>query len=261
MSSQKTWKDYGLDLEKTGDGSPSLRLKPEKSDSIVRPESMHHSGGAASETQMIYDPVAHWVWDHVQKPNFIVVGLGLGYIEFSLGLQALRRFKGFSRELGIGSLVSFESEEFLRDALKSWLFGSRVYSGEIESTYDEIIRSLGASMEEEKLLSKLMRDWLDQGQWIIKGTLNDKSYREVPEGSINGIFYDPYSSKTTEGLWKEDFLKSFINHLSSKQAVALSTYSCSGSLKRALQSQNFQIEKRTGFKSKKNQIWAQRHRP
>lgn len=84
----KSWSEIGFSLEKTQDGSPTLRRhEPTRSD-FQTGESMHHSGGAWEETLYIYKPVIEKIKEwNISKPAFLSVGLGLGYVELMIAKE------------------------------------------------------------------------------------------------------------------------------------------------------------------------------
>ena len=97
-----------FEIEVTADGSPTLRLQGQ--------EPMHSLQGALSETLYIYGPVIELALEQ-PEPRLLSVGLGLGYNELLTMALSLRAEKTFS-------LVSLESEEWLRDEFVSWASGS-----------------------------------------------------------------------------------------------------------------------------------------
>ena len=115
MNTPQTWSAIGFEVEITGDGSPTLRLMPG--------ECMHHSGGAAEETELIYGRVIRKSFEVIPKPHFLSVGLGLGYVEMTIAREALLK-QNFNF-----TLESFELVPELRDYLKQWLI-----EGEVNST-------------------------------------------------------------------------------------------------------------------------------
>ena len=72
------------------------------------------------------------------------------------------------------------------------------------------------------------------------------------------ILYDAYSGSTSPELWEDDFLESFLSKAAAPNCL-LSTYAAKGSLTRALQKQQFEVQLRTGFGGKRQSTWATRH--
>jgi len=105
------WSDLGFKLEKTHDGSPTLRQLS------LQNESMHHSAGAYSETEFIYTPSILKTAQTVGKPHFFILGLGLGYIEMIIARECL---KCNLDPLDV-KISSFESSEALRILFWRWI--------------------------------------------------------------------------------------------------------------------------------------------
>ncbi len=95
------FRQIGFLIETTKDGSPTLRFQNQG-------ESMHHSGGAAAETNYIYgDLISKTLQVLKQDCKTCVVGLGLGYIEIAWA-QAL-----ISQNLRSDDLLTLDSFEII----------------------------------------------------------------------------------------------------------------------------------------------------
>ena len=228
-------------IELTGDGSPTLRLKnanilfPEK-----RPESMHHSGGAAAETLYIYAmPFENTLLAAglINKNNLAlgIVGLGLGYIELAI-LQNLSVNSAIS-----ATITSFEKEAELTQEFKAWASGGE------NKTYDLICEKL--HVNKVKALETLKTI-----NWRARGELTPRT--EV-ENQFNFVAYDAFSQFTDGPLWTDEFLDFFLTNLCSQDCV-FATYACTGLLKRALIRNNFIFIKRLGFNGKRDATLALR---
>ena len=101
----KLWRDIGFEIEITGDGSPSLRLLESVDPAKDKGESMHHSGGACAETLLIYGQPIALTLQKVEKAHFLIVGLGLGYIELTIAREALLLGK---KADAVGLITSYE---------------------------------------------------------------------------------------------------------------------------------------------------------
>lgn len=241
------WKHLGFEVEITGDGSPSLRLlksqdsTPETHDEKPG-ESMHHSGGAASETELIYGKVIDEILVKINDPHFAVVGLGLGYIEICIARAALRD------PTQTVSIQSFESVEDLRNLFLHYISGSEELHSSIKNTYDLMMSFLSSSLEEHEAIRNYLWKSYQDGRWVLSGALNSA---EDLKGKNHGILYDAFSSKTTPHLWEEEFLKSFLEKGADGDCI-LSTYACRGSLKKALTATDFEVQVREGFMGKRN---------
>lgn len=242
----KSWKDIGFEIEITGDQSPSLRLLESIDPTKNRGESMHHSGGACAETLLIYGEPIKEVLQKVNKPSFLIVGLGLGYIELTIAREAL--LKGKIAE-HVGTITSYESIPELREFFFHWLWDQReMLSEEVHSVYDSVANCicLGTSLQAGDL-KKFLRVHFSTPE-SLSGAL---SHNVVVTSSYHGILYDAFSSKTSPFLWEEEFLTEFIKQASANFCI-LSTYACKGSLKRALRTNNFEVIVREGFQGKRN---------
>ncbi|AGH95547.1 MnmC family methyltransferase [Pseudobdellovibrio exovorus] len=226
-------------VESTNDGSPTLRL-PDQG------ESMHHSGGAASETFYIYKSVIQEASQLLERSKTCVVGLGLGYIEISWA-QVIPNTEAHS-------LVSFEIEESLRQNFMSWL---ELPTDALEHTlYDDIYQSLkefGISAPQIQVKQHLKQNFQLNP---IEHDLRDFVSPSKPL-RWNIVCYDAFSSKTNQDLWTEDFLQKFIDNHCEEDCV-FTTYACTGILKRVLVSRGFEFVKRTRFKGKSDSTLALR---
>lgn len=242
----KIWKDIGFEIEITGDGSPSLRLLESINPEKYRGESMHHSGGAWSETLLIYGNPIKMILEKVQNPRFLVVGLGLGYIEMTIAREAL--LLGMSPEM-VSLITSYESVPELREFFFKWLHGEQGdLSKEVWETYESALSYVvrGTNLVKKDILEFLKNHFKNLGD--IRTALS----AEVKlESKYHCILYDAFSSKTSPYLWDEGFLTRFLHEGSAEQSI-LSTYACRGSLKRALKNEGFEVFVREGFQGKRN---------
>jgi hypothetical protein len=247
----KSWQEIGFEIEITGDGSPSLRMLE-----LVNPdkpfgESMHHSGGACAETNLIYGEPIKETLAQVQAPHFMIVGLGLGYIEMVIAREAL--LAGLS-PADLPMITSFESVPELRQFFMQWLRGSSELHPEVTATYDQVVQSvlnetsLDAPQIKNFLLSYFTKDSDIQGALSAERVFQEK---------YHCILYDAFSSKTTPTLWEEEFLNSFLKNVPAS-ICSFSTYACRASLKRALKEQGFEVIIREGFQGKRNSTLAKK---
>lgn len=242
----KLWKDIGFEIEVTGDGSPSLRLLQSVDPSKYRGESMHHSGGACAETLLIYGRPAKSLLEKIERPSFLIVGLGLGYIEMTIAREALLLGRS---SLDVSLMTSFESVPELRQFFYLWLHGKTdELSSEVVSTYEAVMQSLlqGTSLNKGQIQDFLRPHY--QNLDSIQGALSEDA--EIP-AQYDGIMYDAFSSKTSPHLWEETFLTRLL-HVGAQKESLFTTYACRGSLKRALQNAGFEVVVREGFLGKRN---------
>lgn len=245
------WRKIGFEIETTGDGSPSLYLIEKNVDYREHGETMHHSAGAVSETQLIYGTAIKRCFSVVSKPSFLVIGLGLGYIELNIVKELLLQGKSPS---DLDKIVSYESVPELRSYFLSWIRQKQL-PRDIQDTYDSVLRQ---TLRDSNLKEENFRDTLSQiysfGQGVICGALNVDT--KISE-KFHCVLYDAFSFKTTPYLWEEDFLKSFFEQVSSQDFI-FSTYACRGSLKKALSEVGIKPTVQAGFKGKRKTILGQK---
>ncbi|MGZ3768256.1 MAG: MnmC family methyltransferase [Bdellovibrio sp.] len=242
----KSWSDIGFEIEITGDGSPSLRLLASVDPEKYKGESMHHSGGACAETLLIYGTPIRQVLEKVENPRFLIVGLGLGYIELVIAREALLLGKSAAQ---VSLITSYESVLELKEFFFKWLHGKKEeLSIEVWNTYDSVLNHVIAGTE---LTAEVLKSFL---------TVHFKTLSDIQDAITNDvclpskyhcILYDAFSSKTNPFLWEEEFLTGLL-HLGAAEQCVLSTYACKGSLKRALRKEGFEVVVREGFQGKRN---------
>lgn len=236
MNTPQTWSAIGFEVEFTGDGSPSLRMRQEPA------ESMHHSGGAAEETELIYGAVIRRCFVQTPAPHFLSVGLGLGYVELTVAREALLR-NNFNF-----TLESFELVPELRQFFILWLKGENM-APEIQEVYDLALDHVlkGHSLPAEEVKSLLVQKWTHQ-EWRLQGPLLAESLFMSP---AQCLLFDAFSAKTSPDLWDEEFLVAFFQKAMAEDAM-VSTYACRSALKKALKRTDFAVKVREGFKGKRN---------
>lgn len=233
------WFKYNFETVITNDGSPTLRWLGDENQ-----ETMHHSGGAYIETQLIYgEPVRQGIKQGARSA--LSVGLGLGYNEILIATEAMAaqilpaQFR----------MVSFESEVILRTELLKWI-QSRSDAAPI---YDDVFSfyELERSAKIKEVKSWLL-EMFESGAWKILESLNSDT--EIEE-KFEMVLYDAFSSKTSPYLWQEDFLNRFLVQVAADRCL-LTTYACTGNLKRALKANGFSLYLPAGFHSKRNRTIA-----
>jgi len=233
--------------EATGDGSPTLRLSGGG-------ESMHHSGGAASETCYIYQSVMAEAYKILPSAQTCVVGLGLGYIEICWALVSL------NQNLTNPQLRSFEICKELRDGFSSWLVNLG-YEETNTNLYSQVCHSLQRILKvptDEVSVRKTLQEAFkvfpvqeDLHSFVRKKEFNPLQYQS------HIICYDAFSSKTNSELWEESFLHDFVSAICAQDCV-WTTYACTGTLKKVLSESGFTVIKRPGFQGKRDSTLALR---
>lgn len=246
MNTPQTWSAIGFEVEITGDGSPSLRLLQGHIPEVEKGESMHHSGGAAEETELIYGRVIRKCFTETSNPHFLSIGLGLGYVEMTVAREALLK-QDFNF-----TLESFELVPELREYLKQWLKSGDL-SPEIVSVYDQVLKYI---LKDTTLSSQAVKDLLaakiESNEWRLRGPLVADSEFIA---KAHCLLFDAFSAKTSPDLWTEEFLVDFLNRSTAGDAI-VSTYASRGTLKRALKTAGFFVETNEGFKGKRNSTMA-----
>lgn len=264
----------GYKLEITADGSPTLRYG--------EGESMHHSGGAASESIYIYQKAMDFLYSKgkgVFTPNALEktsheailndfslmntseintpltvmsLGFGLGYNELLVALW------GLINDLPLEKIriKSYEKEMFLYTEFNLWLNGKPTPLGEVlDLVLNKIIEF---SSEEIKgkmtapLVKVRLKNMLEKQLWVQAGAL------VVPFASEEKwqlLLFDAFSSKTSPELWQVEFINQLLKYNTSLPCV-FTTYACRGELKRVLHDNEFYFMKRLGFKGKRDATLA-----
>lgn len=224
-------------LEPTQDGSPTLR-------SVESGESMHHSGGAALETEFIYKTPIELALKHLNVCHVHVLGLGLAYIEITWAIECIKSNKLKKNE---NSLSSFEIEAGLVENFISWLNTEDTQ----DSVYDQICKHLDSEVQITEIKEILLRNF---GQHPVKGDLR-AHYKDSPKANL--ICFDAFSNKTTQELWSEEFLDAYVKSCANEDCI-FTTYACTGILKRVLKKNGFEMIPRYRFKGWKDSTFAVR---
>jgi tRNA U34 5-methylaminomethyl-2-thiouridine-forming methyltransferase MnmC len=121
--------------------------------------------------------------------------------------------------------------------------------------YDGILeRTANETGVAPTLIHETLALMIQDGRWKIRAALDATT--EFSE-QFGCICFDAFSSRTSPELWSEDFLKAFFAKVAAPQCV-LSTYACTGTLKRSLKASGFVITIREGFSSKRDSTFAVR---
>ena len=219
----------GFIIKETSDGSPTLRFSEEE-------ELMHHSGGAATETNYIYTSVIRSALAFMPQASTCVVGLGLAYIEIAWAL---------CRPVAGVKLISYEIVPVLSENFIAWVLGAE------DKLYDQITGYLepGSSLGDVKAR-------------LAENLSTSEIRRDIREGARepwNIICFDAFSRKSATDLWGEKFLLEFISSACAEDCV-FTTYGCTGVLKRCLKSHGFKMIPRKSFNGKRDSTLAVRGR-
>jgi hypothetical protein len=244
-------------LVETADGSLTARLGES--------ETMHSLRGAFNETVYIYGTAYETAQNELQikEPTVFSLGLGLGYVEI---LSAALALKSGVKPRG----ESFDLIAELNSSFAFWA-GTRGAGANLDHTgqktmaafvppeiYDQIaIRTCEAVKSDHVTLETLrtsIGNALKEKTWTLSGPLTPQT--EMTR-KFNCIAFDAFSSKSTPELWTRDFLDHFLAS-ACDDACVLSTYACTGNLKRALIDAGFELRIREGYASKRDSTLAVR---
>jgi hypothetical protein len=221
----------GFVFASTEDGSPTLIQLGEKG------EMMHHSGGAAAETRYIYKSViAHCLAESPERLKTCVVGLGLGYIEMCWAMEIDSHNLKVSENI---SLISYEIDQGLIESFQSWVDSNSVNSPNA-SIYDQISKSIDADVSIQTVKVALENNF---NRYPVKGNFAAEFEKD---NSLNLICFDAFSQKTNQELWTPEFLNRFLVESAHADCV-LTTYACTGHLKKALRDNGFEVIQRPAF--------------
>ncbi len=221
----------------TEDGSPSIVTTYENGVT----EKMHHFRGALTESIYVYVPAVEWSFTKHPCPSVMSLGLGLGYNELLTVAAAIRHC--LANQM---TLVTFESDEGLKDHFKNWLLNIAVTP--LDATYTQIIEQIAqAENVSPEILKSSAAALLKAGLWSIRGSFPEEL---TDADRFGAILYDAFSSKMDGPLWSEELLKHFLMKHAAPEC-AFATYASTGALKRALKANGFQIQSKSGFGGKK----------
>lgn len=248
----------------TADGSPTVRIGAEDREPETASEAMHSLKGAFSETVYIYGTALVTALENFERgfpPRVLSLGLGLGYVELLAAGLILKRNQNFTsgsvRESFLASVQgeSFESIPQLRDWFVNWLAGHGETPEEFTRIYDHILQRTAQEVGiPAPMIKTSLASWVMTGQWRIRAAL--EAHTEF-SNRFGCICFDAFSSKTSPELWTEAFLIDFLARACAEKCV-LSTYACTGALKRGLRTSGFEITIREGFSSKRDSTFAVR---
>lgn len=231
----------GFDLEQTADLSWTLRMQKSVDSSPLEPrsgESMHHSGGAFSETCYIYGPQLEWGLIHHPSPKILSIGLGLGYVEILNATLAVVT-KNTQWKLDSFEIVEGLRQEFLEFCLNN----------KNAHPYHDILNrmsqsfSVGVDLIHQELKSAIETNRLQLHGDLTKYALQKSDYQLICQ--------DAFSKKTNPDLWSDEFLLNLIQACDEK-FCSIASYASLGPLKRSVKAAGFQLYVRPGFHGKRN---------
>ena len=232
----------GFQVEITNDGSPTLKQ-------VRSGESMHHSGGAASETWYIYGSVMETVFkqaalskstDCIQVCN---VGLGLGYIEMAWVILNFEKINSH--------FDSFEISYDLQKHFSDWLENKESVTTEIYNlAWNQLIAHSAHLIKSSELRKQIQTEHLKRQLNFHGDIIQHKQNKKW-----NVICFDAFSNKTDHQIWTLEYLNYFLENHTASDCV-FTTYASTSILKKALKSNGFKILNRSGFSGKRESTLA-----
>lgn len=251
----------------TDDGSPTVRVtiagQPH--------EDMHHSGGALSESILIYSEIVRAALNFNLPPKIASVGLGLGYNE-ALAMAEIITFEqkryDFLEKLLVPKrpehvtpeirILSFEKDPVIRENYVNWLH-NRSSNSFWTPLFQEVLELVAAryGMPDTQLKREMNKLYKEERFKIVDDVQN---FQENVSDRYSVILYDAFSNKSTPELWDEEFLKKFLYGVSEKFCF-FSSYASLGGLNRALEATGYLVDVHRGFKNKRHATCAYRCAP
>lgn len=186
------------------------------------------------------------------------MGLGLGYVEILSACFAVRS------EMPLSG-ASYESVPELIESFQTWLNPSEALPQVADhstfkqvppTVYDSILsRSAGEFGLNPDQVKDALRNAILSKMWVLEEAFSSEKISSAT--NFHCVAYDAFSSKTSPELWSESFLIDFLRFNCATPCV-LSTYACTGALKRALTAAGFHVDVRPGFASKRDSTFAYR---
>lgn len=234
------FQQIGFAIEKTKDDSPTLRLI----DGSERGgESMHHTGGAFSETCLIYGQALEYGFSKNSNPRIVSLGLGLGYVEILSVVFSLLH------KSSTPLIFSYEKVPGLKKQFKDFFT-----EGKISETYQWILNQMSKTYQlDVNSVFKAVKNALEDNRLQLKGDF----VNEALELKTFDIFcYDAFSKKTSPELWDENFMTPIF--AKGSEVACVSSYASNRELKTSLANAGFKVEVLEGFQGKRNRTWAYR---
>lgn len=240
----------GLDVYfyKTEDQSFSLRLGNNANIS----ELMHSGQGAFSETLYVYEPVVKWVMENKLEPSFLVIGLGLGYLEILIVAHYL---KNDPQKLTEPSFLiqSFESETKLISYFKQYFLKQDIPFLFLEC-YKNILEKISHYYNLSfTQLSNTVEALILKEKIVFANSFTVSSNLVKP---VTGIFFDAFSSQSSPELWEIVLLQNILKKENILPACCFATYASRIILKKQLTEHNFKVKIRKGFMGKRECLFS-----
>lgn len=239
-----------FELIVTGDGSPSFKIQTPG----VKPEAMHHLGGAWSETVHIYGRALELLLDKREELGWggqplevVSVGLGLGYNEILAAAISLKR--NASKDLRV---TSYEIEPSLIASFQEF-FSTPSHLENPQTESEKVRKSILALAAKHYQVKELdvflwVAEALKDGSLVLKGDFLADANLLPP---YNLMFYDPFSDRVDDKLWDETFLDEIFAQGARQKLCVFATYAAKGRIKRLFKKHGFTKVEFEGFGGKK----------
>ena len=213
----------------TADGSSSIYL-PELE------ESYHSKHGAIQESYHVFIKSGLNLFKNDSKISILEIGFGTG----------------------LNCLITFLESQ--RRNLKVDYYGAEAYPLSMEEVEQlNYVKELNAH-KEAKIFDRIHNNPWNQKLEIIKGfslTKRQQFFDDIDDkNKFNLIYFDAFAARVQPELWTEHIFKIMYNSL--KKEGILVTYSAKGSVRRAMLSVGFDVEKLIGPPGKRQMLRARK---
>ena len=203
-------------------------------------EHYHSTNGALQESELVFiQHGLHYVPACIKEINLLEVGFGTGLNALLTVLEAKKQRRKIN-------YVAIEPEPLPGEILEKLNFPSVIGSTEAEGYFKKLHESnwlYPAFLSDYFILSKL------------KARLQDIALRDE---QFHLVFFDAFGPDVQPELWTEEIFAQLFKCL--KPDGILVTYSCKGTVKRALKAAGFTIEKLPGPAGKREVLRAMKIR-
>lgn len=220
-------------VQTTGDGSHTLFVPGLN-------EHYHSTYGALQESEQVFiHNGLHHVPDCIKEINILEIGFGTGLNALLAVLEAKKQRRKIN-------YVAIEPEPVAVEILEKLNYATVIGSTEAEGYFKKLHETnwvYPAFLSDYFILSKL------------KARLEDITLRDE---QFHLVFFDAFGPEVQPELWTEEIFSQLFKCL--KPDGILVTYSCKGTVKRALKSAGFTIEKLPGPTGKREVLRAIKNR-
>lgn len=213
---------------------------------------MHSAQGAFAETLYVYEPVVKWVTDNKLEPSFLVIGLGLGYLEILIVAYYLKYDPQKLTEPSF-LIQSFESETKLIAYFKHYFLKQDIpflfldcYKNILEKishyynlSFTQLFNTVEALILKEKI--------------VFSNSFTVSTNLIKP---VSGIFFDAFSSQSSPELWEICLLQNIFKKENVLPYCCFATYASRGLLKKQLKVHSFKVKIRKGFMGKRECLFS-----